>query len=161
MVRERRREHRDEWRRREPSNPQTKHYETNHKQDGEIPEYQMALVKCFKTALQRQIYEAVKINQLKCDFTMNSRSEWNHQPIPRIKIQVREKIESMDLEGRMQKKSRQRYGRKEEEEKREKKRKAIEEDCENEEIEQKRKKEKEDEEREEDARRGEEEKRDQ
>ena len=101
----------------------------------------MALVKCFKTALQRQIYEAVKINQLKCDFTMNSRSEWNHQPIPRIKIQVREKIESMDLEGRMQKKSRKRYGRKEEEEKREKKRKAIEEECENEEIVHKRKRE--------------------
>ena len=105
----------------------------------------MALVKCFKTVLQRQIYEAVKINQLKCDFTMNSRSEWNHQPIPRIKIQVREKIESMDLEGRMQKKSRKRYGRKEEEEKREKKRKAIEEDGENKEIEHKRKREEEEE----------------
>jgi len=57
----------------------------------------MAIVKIFRTALQRQIWEAVKINQVECDFMPNSRAEWNHPSIPRIRVQVREKVESADL----------------------------------------------------------------
>ena len=52
--------------------------------------YEMKLEGTFRKPLARQIREGVELEMSTANCIMNSKSEWNHSPIPRIIIETGE-----------------------------------------------------------------------
>ena len=68
----------------------TKHDKLHH--GGDPGTYSMHVVRMHKTALGRQIHEATLIQHSDADIQMNSKSEYNGPRIPRISIEVGDKV---------------------------------------------------------------------
>ena len=82
----------------DPRSPLYKHCFTIH--EGQEVRWSMKVEKCFQSPMQRQIREAQEIEYSTADILMNSKSEWNSNPIPRIvmefPVKVEEKQEEME-----------------------------------------------------------------
>ena len=50
--------------------------------------YKMTLTKTHRTALQRQMQEALNIENSRADLVLNKKSEWNGSKIPRLRVEV-------------------------------------------------------------------------
>ena len=61
--------------------------------------FKMKVVRGHKTPLSRQIHESIEIENSKADFLMNSKGEYNGSRIPRIVIEVGDKVETEDWPG--------------------------------------------------------------
>ena len=53
---------------------------------GCTPNFSFKLDRSWKTSLQRQVWEAIKIEESPLNELMNSRSEWGSNSIPRVTI---------------------------------------------------------------------------
>ena len=49
------------------------------------PKFNFKLLGRFKTCLERQISEALAIENMNCDHIMNAKAEWGRNLIPRLK----------------------------------------------------------------------------
>ena len=78
-------------------NPLAKHDAIHHK--GVLGEYSMAVLRQHKSALTRQIQEATEIEMSKASIILNSRGEWNSAHIPRVTIQVGDKVQVHEYQG--------------------------------------------------------------
>ena len=67
------------------ANALVKHRSIHHQ--NEATSFTFKLDRSWKTSLQRQIREGLKIQQTDCDLLMNSRSEWGNNGIPRVVVQ--------------------------------------------------------------------------
>ena len=61
-----------------------KHMSNDH--PGRQPEFSFKMDRSWKTSLQRQIHEAIRIEETDPSDLMNSRSEWGANCVPRIKV---------------------------------------------------------------------------
>ena len=68
---------------RDPSSVLWRHTAEAHTHCDPTPEYSMTITGCHKTALQRQISEAVKINNVPHELRLNTREEWGHTRLVR------------------------------------------------------------------------------
>ena len=66
------------------TNAMVKHQQNHH--PNETPEFSYKLDRAWKTSLQRQIREGIKIQEEDQNLLMNSKGEWGHNGIPRIII---------------------------------------------------------------------------
>ena len=62
-----------------------KHWETDHQQQ-EQPEYSFEVLRSFRSSLERQIFEAITIDEASPDVRLNSKAEWGGNRIPRLVI---------------------------------------------------------------------------
>ena len=99
-------EHQEGWKRKVEDNPLTKHWTANHQGEAQEPKFSMAVKRKFLKALQRQVAEAVAIGNSGADIILNSKSEWNSQPIPRVITETANKTSQHDHQGRIQKRMR-------------------------------------------------------
>ena len=53
----------------------------------EEPNFKFLAVKSFKSAMQRQIYEAIMIDEAPNSSLMNGKAEWGQNRVPRVKVQ--------------------------------------------------------------------------
>ena len=83
-IQERAREHWDSFRSRNSDSHILKHWTLHHDSEGE-PEFIMKVVKYHKTALSRQVGEAIRI--AKRGIVLNSKSEYNRCSITRLSLQ--------------------------------------------------------------------------
>ena len=60
-----------------------RHVDTTHKHEENTPEFVMSEIDKHKSALDRQISEAVRIHNTPSDLLMNRKSEWGHTRIVR------------------------------------------------------------------------------
>ena len=74
-------QHQDGLRNESEENPLWKHCQLIH--DGEKQSFKMEVVGCFKSCLERQVNEAVRIASSEADHVLNSRSEFHQAPIIR------------------------------------------------------------------------------
>ena len=63
-----------------------RHFKQDHRRDTQIPEFNMTIMKSHRSALDRQITEAVKINNTDRDKLMNNKTEWGHNKIMRMEM---------------------------------------------------------------------------
>ena len=61
-----------------------KHWETDHPEILEPPEFSFNVLKTHHRAIHRQIWEGIHIQATPDDQLMNSKSEWGLNPIPRL-----------------------------------------------------------------------------
>ena len=78
--------------------PLWKHCSSMH--DGKIQEFQMRLLSKHKTAFSRQIAETVNISHGNRDNILNSKSEWMGSSIPRLTVEIRDKVQQVDHDGK-------------------------------------------------------------
>ena len=52
--------------------------------NGEIAEFEMKIVGQFRSCLERQTNEAVRITGSKAEMVLNSKSEWHQTPLVRV-----------------------------------------------------------------------------
>ena len=91
------REHLEALKGMKDDSPLWKHCLNTH--NGEIQKFEMKLLRCHKSAFERQIHEAVYIQMGHRDITLNSKSEWNGDRIPRIVLEVKDQVEQKDYNG--------------------------------------------------------------
>ena len=97
---ERSREHWDDWRSRKEESHIRRHQEAEHGGDG-APKFIMRVVKFSKTALSRQIGEAVRISRRGgAGRILNSKSEYNRCKIPRLVIEEVDEEQQEEEEAR-------------------------------------------------------------
>ena len=77
-------EHLADLRSRSDSNSLVKHWNEIHGNMDAPPKYQFQVLKKCKTSLERQIWEAIFIENENCEVTMNSKAEWGRNKIPRL-----------------------------------------------------------------------------
>ena len=65
----------------------------------EREDLQLRVVEQHRSPLTRQIHEGVELECNKADVVMNSKTEWNHSKIPRIMIEVGDKVEEDTMSG--------------------------------------------------------------
>ena len=99
-------EHQAAYARGDMKSPMYKHWGELHQDDDEETEFSMTVIKNYQRPLQRQIGEAVRIRNVECDYLLNSKNEWNGQKLPRIVIEVKDKVEQVEYQGTKQKKRR-------------------------------------------------------
>ena len=61
-----------------------RHLQQDHREQTEIPEFKMKVLKSHRSALDRQITEAIKINRTQRNKLMNNKTEWGHNKIMRM-----------------------------------------------------------------------------
>ena len=54
--------------------------------------FHMVLLKKHKTAFARQVSEGVEIEWCEADLVLNQKGEWNSAPIPKMAVEVRDKV---------------------------------------------------------------------
>ena len=59
----------------------------------------MTMVKRHYTAFSRQMHEAIIISDGPKDINLNSKSEWHGSRIPRLIIEVQDRVKQVDLNG--------------------------------------------------------------
>ena len=109
-------------------NPLTKHKLTINKENKRRPTFPFEILKTFRSALECQIYKVVMMGDNKIDHVLNSKTEWNHPRIPRVVVEIGDKVKENKLEGNEDKKITLEMIRKEVEEKKKKKRPREDED---------------------------------
>ena len=68
---------------------------------GLIQSFRMFLIRKHRTPLARQIHEAVKIAHCKANLILNRKGEWNGSQLPRLAIEVGDKVEQVDYNGKL------------------------------------------------------------
>ena len=68
--------------------------------DGKEVKFSMKIVRGHRTPLTRQIHESVEIENSKAVILMNSKSEYHGSRIPRIVIEVGDRVETEDWQGK-------------------------------------------------------------
>ena len=63
------------------------------------PDFTMQVLSVHKTALHRQVTEAVLIEWTKASVIMNSKEEWNGSKLPRVILEVGDKVDLKDYNG--------------------------------------------------------------
>ena len=106
-------EHKDGIRKLNKANHFLKHLVDKHREeDWEKVDMQMKVVKYHRSAFERQIYEAVLIQEYRHHHILNSKSEYNRAALPRIGIKMgdkefkqheKENIESLEKEEALEK----------------------------------------------------------
>ena len=71
------------------SNALFKHWQIYHKELQEPPDFRFKCLKTFKTSTERQVAEAVFIENLPCDIIMNSKAEYRHNSLIRHRIEFK------------------------------------------------------------------------
>ena len=66
----------------------------------------MQVMRTFLKALPRQVAESVAIDRCRADYRLNSKSEWGAAGIPKIRVEVKDKVNLEDWTGERQKKRR-------------------------------------------------------
>ena len=89
-------------RRKESKNPIYNHGQMMHSSLQEAPRFTVELLRTFQTPLARMIAESVTIDQSEADIIINSKSEWGSSRIPRLVIEVGQKVNQEDFKGRKQ-----------------------------------------------------------
>ena len=74
-----------------------KHCSTMHQ--GAHQEFKLVMVKKHHCAFRRQIQESVLISHGIRHHNLNSKSEWNGAPIPRLTVEVRDSVRQVDHDG--------------------------------------------------------------
>ena len=82
-IGERTKEHFDDWKRRESSSPLHRHSELFHEGQS-FPVSIKILKRCFGNATERKITEAVLIDELSGNQTMNGKSEWTYVKLNKL-----------------------------------------------------------------------------
>ena len=98
-VCERFHEHHTDYGKRLETSHMAKHSSLAHGLDSVQPEFDVRIVKFFKTAIERQVYEAIRISSRASEpgiNVMNSKSEFNRCTLPRIVMFCGEKPNEMD-----------------------------------------------------------------
>ena len=90
------REHMEGLRNEKEDNALWKHCMTEH--GGEKVKFGMKVLRSHRSPLTRQIQESIEIEHSKADIVMNSKGEWNGSRIPRIVIEVGDKIQEEEEE---------------------------------------------------------------
>ena len=85
-----------------PKNPLVKHHLDSHPDLPEPPPFKMEIMRTFRKPLERMIAEAIEIEAGKYDVTMNSKGEWGSSRLPRLTIEVCDKVSQEDFRGRNQ-----------------------------------------------------------
>ena len=67
------------------SNALVKHWKLNHEGMQSPPKFKLGVVTTCRTSLERQIKEAIHINNSDLDILMNSKGEWGINIIPQLK----------------------------------------------------------------------------
>ena len=66
-----------------------KHWQKDHQNMQDPPQFSHTVLKTFKTSTERQVYEAVMIENTECDQILNSKSEYRHNALVRQGIEYR------------------------------------------------------------------------
>ena len=61
-----------------------RHLQLDHREETEIPQFKMTVLKSHRSALDRQITEAIKISRTQRNKLMNNKTEWGHNKIVRM-----------------------------------------------------------------------------
>ena len=64
---------------------------------GEIQVFHMNLLRKHKLAFTRQVSEGIEIERCKSDLILNRKGEWNGSCLPRMAVEVKEKVELKEL----------------------------------------------------------------
>ena len=64
-----------------------KHWQENHRELEEPPDYKYQLISSHRTATERQIWESLYIENEKCDILLNGKGEWGLNVLPRLKTE--------------------------------------------------------------------------
>ena len=80
-------------------NALVKHSIDHHQEMETHPEFTMQVLSVHKTALHRQVTEAVLIERTKASVIMNSKGEWNGSKLPRVILEVGNKVNQKDYNG--------------------------------------------------------------
>ena len=59
----------------------------------QTPQFRMKVIRSFRTALERTVAQAVMIFTNDYDLTLNSKSEWGFPRIPRLAVEVGDRIQ--------------------------------------------------------------------
>ena len=71
----------------------TKHGWNKHRLGpGKVPAYRMAILRMFRTALERLVAQATAIESFQVDFLLNSKAEWGYPRIPRLRLENGDKL---------------------------------------------------------------------
>ena len=73
--------------------PLWEHIVEKHESRYEIGWFKIRLLMKHRTALQRQIREALKIENSGAEIILNKKNEWNESRIPRLRVEIADKIE--------------------------------------------------------------------
>ena len=94
-------EHMDGYRLAKQDNPMYKHRMTEHGHLNKHKkvEFEIKVVSAHRTAISRQVAEAASIINNKDEFVMNSKSEYNGVKIPRLVVEVGDKVWTADYNG--------------------------------------------------------------
>ena len=63
-----------------------------HGDQEEPPRFSHKVIRSFRTSTERQVFEAVQINNIKCDQILNSKAEYRHNALVRQTIEFRGEI---------------------------------------------------------------------
>ena len=80
----------------DPKNALVKHSMEHHQDLETHPPFSMKVLGRYKTALQRQVAEAVFIDNNQADIIMNSKGEWNGSKLPRVVLEIGDKVNQLD-----------------------------------------------------------------
>jgi hypothetical protein len=94
---ERQKEHKEGLRRKDEKGALWKHCENEH--EGETQAFSMEVLRKFKGSLARQVSEAVEIMSSKADCLMNSKGEYGGVRLPRIVIEMGDKVREDEWPG--------------------------------------------------------------
>ena len=61
--------------------------------------FRMVLIRTFRWAMHRQIVQAIEIEMSKPDILLNSKSEWGYPKIPRLRVEVGDKMTPQTQQG--------------------------------------------------------------
>ena len=81
----------------DPENPLWKHCSTMHK--GEKQKFQLRLMSRHLTPFDRLIAESVNITHGQGDNCLNSKAEWMGESIPRLAIEVKDRVSKLNIMG--------------------------------------------------------------
>ena len=84
---DRSREHESEVRSKSESNAMARHWIHEHPDLQEPPEYSFEVIKKHRTSLERQLNEALTIDQEDCDLLLNAKGEWGFNLIPKLETE--------------------------------------------------------------------------
>ena len=88
--------------RKDPKNPMVSHTETYHSSLQGGPTWSVKLLRSFTSPLARLVVEAVSIEISSADVIINSKAEWGSTRIPRLAIEVGERVRQEDHRGKAQ-----------------------------------------------------------
>ena len=87
-------EHEEALKNKEEESPLWTHCLQYH--NGVPQKFSMELIKSHQTSFDRQVTEAVFINTEEAEITMNRKSEWNGETIPRLVVEVKDEVKQKD-----------------------------------------------------------------